>query len=187
MLSEKCRGAERSIAGWKRAAGKSVLPECHSAKEYRFHDTPGDSRCGGWRCGRGGTTRPAIPDSDILPLIDNKIGKIIVKNDVFSVDGEIWMNGAACEEKTPEPVTLSDERKQSVQKNEVQIPGATANQIYESTGTAEYASYFQVGLQITQRYLTSTQSQSIHRWSAWECRQTGLRLISRLFRPNIKA
>ena len=94
----------------------------------------------------GGTTRPAIPDSDILPLIDNKIGKIIVKNDVFSVDGEIWMNGAACEEKTPEPVTLSDERKQSVQKNEVQIPGATANQIYESTGTAEYASYFSGGI-----------------------------------------
>ena len=94
----------------------------------------------------GGTTRPAIPDSDILPLVDNKIGKIIVKNDVFSVDGEIWMNGAACEEKTPEPVTLSDERKQSVQKNEVQIPGATANQIYESTGTAEYASYFSGGI-----------------------------------------
>ena len=94
----------------------------------------------------GGTTRPAIPDSDILPLVDNEIGKIIVKNDVFSVDGEIWMNGAACEEKTPEPVTLSDERKQSVQKNEVQIPGATANQIYESTGTAEYASYFSGGI-----------------------------------------
>ena len=56
------------------------------------------------------------------------------------------MNGAACEEKTPEPVTLSDERKQSVQKNEVQIPGATANQIYESTGTAEYASYFSGGI-----------------------------------------
>ena len=95
----------------------------------------------------GGTTRPAIPDSDILPLIDNKIGKIIVKNDVFSVDGEIWMNGAACEEKTPVPVTLSGERKQSVQKNEVQIPGATANQIYESTGTAEYASYFSGGIE----------------------------------------
>ena len=95
----------------------------------------------------GGTTRPAIPDSDILPLVDNKIGKIIVKNDVFSVDGEIWMNGAACEEKTPEPVTLSGERKQSVQKNEVQIPGATANQIYESTGTAEYASYFSGGIE----------------------------------------
>ena len=94
----------------------------------------------------GGTTRPAIPDSDILPLVDNKIGKIIVKNDVFSVDGEIWMNGAACEEKTPEPVTLSGERKQSVQKNEVQIPGATANQIYESVGTAEYASYFSGGI-----------------------------------------
>ena len=94
----------------------------------------------------GGTTRPAIPDSDILPLVDNKIGKIIVKNDVFSVDGEIWMNGAACEEKTPEPVTLSGERKQSVQKNDIQIPGATANQIYESVGTAEYASYFSGGI-----------------------------------------
>ena len=94
----------------------------------------------------GGTTKPAIPDGNILPLVDNKIGKIIVKNDVFSIDGEIWMNGAACEEKTPEPVTLSDERKQSVQKNEVQIPGATANQIYESTGTAEYASYFSGGI-----------------------------------------
>lgn len=33
------------------------------------------------------------------------------------------MNGAACEEKTPEPVTLSGERKQSVQKNDIQIPG----------------------------------------------------------------
>ena len=94
----------------------------------------------------GGTTRPALPDSDILPLVDNKIGKIMVKNDMFSVDGEIWMNGSVCEEKTPEPVTLSDERKQSVQKNEVQIPGATANQIYESTGTAEYASYFSGGI-----------------------------------------
>lgn len=27
----------------------------------------------------GGTTRPALPDSDILPLVDNKIGKIMVK------------------------------------------------------------------------------------------------------------
>ena len=94
----------------------------------------------------GGTTRPAIPDGNILPLVDNKIGKIIVKNDVFSIDGEIWMNGAACEEKTPEPVTLSGERKQSVQKNDIQIPGATANQIYESVGTAEYASYFSGGI-----------------------------------------
>ena len=94
----------------------------------------------------GGTTKPAIPDGNILPLVDNKIGKIIVKNDVFSIDGEIWMNGAACEEKTPEPVTLSDERKQSVQKNDIQIPGATANQIYESVGTAEYASYFSGGI-----------------------------------------
>ena len=94
----------------------------------------------------GGTTKPAIPDGNILPLVDNKIGKIIVKNDVFSVDGEIWMNGAACEEKTPEPVTLSGERKQSVQKNDIQIPGATANQIYESVGTAEYASYFSGGI-----------------------------------------
>ena len=94
----------------------------------------------------GGTTKPAIPDGNILPLIDNKIGKIIVKNDVFSIDGEIWMNGAACEEKTPEPVTLSGERKQSVQKNDIQIPGATANQIYESVGTAEYASYFSGGI-----------------------------------------
>lgn len=56
------------------------------------------------------------------------------------------MNGAACEEKTPEPVTLSGERKQSVQKNDIQIPGATANQIYESVGTAEYASYFSGGI-----------------------------------------
>ena len=94
----------------------------------------------------GGTTKPAIPDGNILPLVDNKIGKIIVKNDVFSIDGEIWMNGAACEEKTPEPVTLSGERKQSVQKNDIQIPGATANQIYESVGTAEYASYFSGGI-----------------------------------------
>ena len=94
----------------------------------------------------GGTTKPAIPDGNILPLIDNKIGKIIVKNDVFSIDGEIWMNGAACEEKTPEPVTLSGERKQSVQKNGVQIPAATANQRYGSTGTAEYASYFSGGI-----------------------------------------
>lgn len=94
----------------------------------------------------GGTTRPAIPDRDILPLVDNKIGKIMVKNDVFSIDGEIWMNGAAYEEKTPEPVTLSGERKQSVQKNDIQIPGATANQIYESVGTAEYVSYFSGGI-----------------------------------------
>ena len=94
----------------------------------------------------GGTTKPAIPDGNILPLVDNKIGKIIVKNDVFSIDGEIWMNGAAYEEKTPEPVTLSGERKQSVQKNDIQIPGATANQIYESVGTAEYASYFSGGI-----------------------------------------
>ena len=94
----------------------------------------------------GGTTKPAIPDGNILPLVDNKIGKIIVKNDVFSIDGEIWMNGAACEEKTPAPVTLSGERKQSVQKNDIQIPGATANQIYESVGTAEYASYFSGGI-----------------------------------------
>ena len=84
----------------------------------------------------GGTTRPAIPDSDILPLIDNKTGKIIVKNDVFSVDGEIWMNGAACEEKTPEPVTLSDERKQSVQKNDIQIPGATVVATLQNGETA---------------------------------------------------
>lgn len=94
----------------------------------------------------GGTTRPAIPDRDILPLVDNKIGKIMVKNDVFSIDGEIWMKGAAYEEKTPEPVTLSGERKQSVQKNDIQIPGATANQIYESVGTAEYVSYFSGGI-----------------------------------------
>ena len=94
----------------------------------------------------GGTTKPTIPDGNILPLVDNEIGKIIVKNDVFSIDGEIWMNGAAYEEKTPEPVTLSGERKQSVQKNDIQIPGATANQIYESVGTAEYASYFSGGI-----------------------------------------
>lgn len=97
------------------------------------------------------------------------------------------MNGSVCEEKTPEPVTLSDERKQSVQKNEVQIPGATANQIYESTGTAEYASYFQAESQMMRRYLTSTRWQFILRSSVLECRETRLRLISRSFRPNIKA
>ena len=48
--------------------------------------------------------------------------------------------------KNPEPVTLSGERKQSVQKNDIQIPGATANQIYESVGTAEYVSYFSGGI-----------------------------------------
>lgn len=52
---------------------------------------------------------------------------------MFSVDGEIWMNGSVCEEKTPVLITLSGERKQSVQKNGVQIPAATANQRYGST------------------------------------------------------
>ena len=52
VLSEKCRGTKRCIARRKHPAGESVLPKCHSAKEYRFHDTPGGSRCGGWRCDR---------------------------------------------------------------------------------------------------------------------------------------
>ena len=105
---------------------------------------------------------------------------------MFSVDGEIWMNGAACEEKTPEPVTLSDERKQSVQKNDIQIPGATANQIYESVGTAEYASYFSGGIVNNAMVPASIRSQSILRWSVWECRQMTSGSISRSFRPNIK-
>ena len=41
-----------SIAGWKRAAGEFVLPKCHSAEEYRFHDTPGGNCCSGWWCDR---------------------------------------------------------------------------------------------------------------------------------------
>lgn len=97
----------------------------------------------------GGTRKPAVPDSDIFPLVDGKIGKIMVKNDAFCVDGEVWMNGTTCEEKTPAPVTLSGERKQSVQKSNIQIPAVTANQVYESTGVAEYASYFSGGIENT--------------------------------------
>ena len=36
----------------KNPDGEFVLSKCHSAKEYRFHDAPGDSHCGGWRCDR---------------------------------------------------------------------------------------------------------------------------------------
>lgn len=94
----------------------------------------------------GGKKKPTIPDGDIIPLIDTQIGKIVVKNDIFSVDGEIWMDGALCEEKTKAPVTLSGERKISVQKNNLQIPAETQNQVYLSTGTAEYASFFSGGI-----------------------------------------
>lgn len=97
------------------------------------------------------------------------------------------MNGAACEEKTPEPVTLSDERKQSVQKNEVQIPGMQQRIRYTNPLVRQNMHLiFQAESQMMRRYLTSTRWQSILRSSVLECRETRLRLISRLFRPNIK-
>ena len=96
------------------------------------------------------------------------------------------MNGSVCEEKTPVPVTLSGERKQSVQKNDIQIPGATANQIYESVGTAEYAPYFSGGIVNNAMVPDINPVAVILRWSVWECRQMTSGSISRSFRPNIK-
>ncbi len=94
---------------------------------------------------QGGKKRPATPSVDAAALAEQNVGKIKVKNDTFIVDGEVWMDGSLCEEKTKEPVTLSGERKQPVGMNGIRIPAERKNQIYESMAEAYYAPYFNGG------------------------------------------
>lgn len=93
----------------------------------------------------GGKKKPAVPTPDFAALAEQNVGKIQVKNDTFIVDGEVWMDGALCEEQTRDPVTLTGERRQSVGRNGIQIPPERENLTYVSTATAYYAPYFTGG------------------------------------------
>lgn len=89
----------------------------------------------------GGTKKPSVSEKNNEPLVDEKIGQIMVKNDGFSVDGEVWLIAGEKETQTQEPETLSGERKITISKTEVEIPKTVENEVWQSAGTAEYAEY----------------------------------------------
>lgn len=86
----------------------------------------------------GGNQRP---DTKNLPLNENKIGKIIVKNDELSIDGEIILSGKEAEGETEAPQTSAVGSTLKLQKEGLKIPAGVHNQNFTSTGVAEYKSY----------------------------------------------
>ena len=89
----------------------------------------------------GGKKKPSASGQNNKPLVEEKIGQIMVKNDGFSVDGEIWLNAEEKEMETQEPTTLSGERKITISKTGVEIPQTVENAVWQSSGMAVYAEY----------------------------------------------
>lgn len=93
----------------------------------------------------GGNKKPSVPEDDIFLSADSAVGKITVKNDIFSVDGELWLDGNEREEKTEAPVTLSGGRTFPVRMESVLIPSGKENGLYGSLASATYVPYFSDG------------------------------------------
>lgn len=88
----------------------------------------------------GGSRKPEIPELN-LQLVDALVGEILVKNDTFAVDGEVWMSGEQKEKLTDRPTTLAGKRTQQISSPSQTIPKEKKNLIYATTATAIYRLY----------------------------------------------
>lgn len=76
-----------------------------------------------------------------FPLVNGVVGQVVVKNDTFSVNGEIWMNGTAMEKQTVTPMTLQGKRLVQLSLDDIVIPNEIENRAYETTAYAVYEKY----------------------------------------------
>lgn len=88
----------------------------------------------------GGSRKPEIPEADAT-LVEPLVGEVLVQNDTFIVDGEVWMNGAQKERQTDNPSHLTGRQTCQVKSAALTIPKKKKNSTYETTAIAKYCIY----------------------------------------------
>ncbi|NLZ81909.1 MAG: hypothetical protein GX913_08960 [Clostridiales bacterium] len=90
----------------------------------------------------GGSERPSVPEGDYLGYAEDAVREIIVKNDYFSIDGEVLLDDSEGIIATTRPNKSTMKAPITVYEDGLFISHSKENGSYSSSGTVGYKGYF---------------------------------------------
>lgn len=90
----------------------------------------------------GGNERPSVSEGDYSSYAEDAVGEIIVKNDYFSIDGEILLDDSESISTSDSPNSSAKREYITVFEDGLGISHGKENSLYPSSGTVRYEGYF---------------------------------------------
>lgn len=90
----------------------------------------------------GGNEKPSVEENDFSEYAEDSVGEIMVKNDFFSIDGEVLLDDSERISVGTGPNHSSNQEPISVYKDGLYLSHSKENGSYSSSATAYYEGYF---------------------------------------------